>query len=86
MERATSFLNDLDRGDEGPWIIIRLYKTVFESIWPCSIRYSGKNTHARAQTAATLAQVRRYVFKHNGSAVDKLSQVRRSVYRQYKLR
>ena len=27
-------------------------------------------THARAHTAATLAQVRRYVFKHNGSTSD----------------
>ena len=34
---------------------------------------AGKNTHTHAHTAATLAQVRRYVFKHDGSAVDKLS-------------
>ena len=31
---------------------------------------AGKNTHARAHTAATLAQVTRYAFKHNGSAID----------------
>ena len=34
---------------------------------------AGKNTHARAHTGAILAQVRRYVFKHNGSAIDTLA-------------
>ena len=29
MERATLFINDLDRGAEGPWIFMRLYMTVF---------------------------------------------------------
>ena len=32
MERATSFLIDLDCGDEGPWIFIRPYKAVFEKL------------------------------------------------------
>ena len=26
MEQATSVLNELDRGDEGPWICIRLFE------------------------------------------------------------
>ena len=36
MERATSFLNDLDRGDEGLWILInyliKTYRTSFEKL------------------------------------------------------
>ena len=32
MERATALLKDLDCGDEGPCILIRLYKTVFEKL------------------------------------------------------
>jgi hypothetical protein len=45
------------------------------------------HTHTRTHNARqdkgsdTLAEVRRYVFKHNGSAIDTRAQARHSVYR-----
>ena len=45
-------------------------------VCPWNPAHLGSGLPQRAHIAATLAQVTRYVFKHNGSVIDTRAQVR----------
>ena len=70
------------RKDKGSDTLAQVRRCVFKHNGSAIDARAGKNTHARAHTAAQLAQVRHCVFKHNCSTIDTCAQVRTRTHTQ----